>query len=80
MIEKRRQGFDAWLSRYKIKSTILLATGVWMMIDAYQWSTAFAASSFRTGAEIALIIAAIQGVATLYVGWVFKIYMENRNL
>lgn len=70
---------DKWISRYKIKTTILLATGIWIMIDSYLWSTQFASTSLRPGLEIAAIIAAVQGLATFYVGWVFKIYMEHKT-
>lgn len=70
---------DKWISRYKIKTSVLLVTGVWLMVDSYLWATEFAVSSVRPGVEIAAIIAAVQGLATFYVGWIFKIYMEHRN-
>lgn len=69
---------DQWMKRYRVRSTILLATGIWMMIDAYKWGTNFASSSTRSGVEIAAIIAAVQGIATFYAGWAFKIYSESK--
>jgi len=56
----------------------MMGTGIWMSIHSYLWATEFANLSIRPGVEIAVIIAAVQGIATFYTAWVFKVYCENK--
>lgn len=72
--------FDKWLTRYKITTRVLLGTGLWMNIDAYQWSKTFAASSTLDGVATVGIIVAVQGLATSFIVLVYKIYQENKTL
>lgn len=78
MTEERRKDFESWMSKYKIRSTAILGTGIWMSIHSYLWAAEFAASSILSGVETASIIVAVQGLATFYTGWVFKTYMDGR--
>lgn len=72
--------FDQWLNRYRVRSTIVLSVAIWMLIDAAKWGMWFAAGNPRDGVEIAAIITAVTGPATLLAGWAFKIFQENKQI
>ena len=62
---------DKGLTKYQITTRTLRISGLWMNLHAYLWSTGFADSSSRSGAEIAAIIAVVQGIAASYVVLVY---------
>lgn len=71
-------GFDQWLKRYRVRSTLILSVAMWMLIDAARWGMWFAVGNPRSGVEVAAILAAIQTPATVFAGWAFKIYSETK--
>ncbi len=73
------QKIEEVLERHHIRSMILIALAMYMLIDVARWGMLFAASSKLPGLETAAIIAAAQVPATFFAGWVFKIYAENRT-
>lgn len=75
---KKPWDLAAWITKYKIRTSLMLGIGVWMMIDAAKWSMHYALTSSLPGAEIALIIASVQVPATTFIGWAYKLYIENR--
>lgn len=80
MTEQRRVGdFQAWMTKHRIRSTVILMTGMWMSIDSYLWAKGYADSSTRTGVETAAIIAAVQGIATSFTAWAFSTYSKNKT-
>ena len=72
------EGFESWMTKHRVRSTAMLGIGLWMSVDSYLWAKGYAASSTRNGVEIAGIIAAVQGLATFFTGWAFKVYCENK--
>lgn len=80
MTDQCRKGdFESWMTKHRIRSTMILLAGMWMSIDAYQWAKEFASSSIRPGVEIAGIILAVQGIATSFTVWAFGIYSRNKT-
>jgi len=73
------QKIEEVLERHHVRATILMALAMYMLMDVARWGMLFAASSKLAGLETAAIIAAAQAPATLFAGWVFKIYAENRT-
>ena len=71
---------DMWLRRYRIRSTLIVGIATWMMIRVAEWSMLFAATSTRSGVEIAAILAAVQVPATLYAGYAFKIFQTTKSI
>lgn len=67
------------LDRHHIRATVLMGLAMYMLMDVARWGMLFAVSSKLTGLETAAIIAAAQAPATLFAGWVFKIYAENKS-
>ena len=70
---------DQWLSRLRIRSTIMLVVSSMMLWRVSEWGMTFAASCVKTGVEVAAIIAAVQVPATFYAGWVFKMYQDGKQ-
>lgn len=73
-------GFDQWLKRYRVRSTLVLSIAIWMLIDAARWGMWFAVGNERSGVEIAAILVAIQAPATAFATWAFKIFQDSRPL
>ena len=71
---------STWLNRHRVRSTLVLTVAMWMLIDAAKWSMWFASGNPRDGLEIAAIITAVSGPATLLAGWAFKVFQENKNI
>lgn len=69
-----------WLNDYRVRSTLILSIAMWMLIDAARWGMWFATDNERNGLEIAAILAAIQTPASVFAGWAFKIFQENKQL
>lgn len=76
MTERREQGLEAWLNRNHIKSTSVLLTSVAMLIWVTWWSMKYANSSVQSGADVALVIAAVQVPASFYAKWAFETYKD----
>ena len=71
------KGVEQWIDRnHSTMAWIILMTALAMLLRVTEWSLAFAASSVRTGVEIASITAAVQVPATYYAGWAFKTFAE----
>ena len=66
------------LDRHHVRSTIVLGIASWMTIELQNWSYQFAATSTRSGVEIAAILAAVGIPATAYAGFAFKWWLENK--
>lgn len=80
MTEERRTGdFQAWMTKHRVRSTLILATGMWMSIDSYQWAKGFAVSSTLTWEGTVAIIVAVQGIATSFTAWAFNTYSKNKT-
>ena len=74
----RRTGdFTAWMKRHNVLSLITNASALLMLNRVSEWGMAYANSSTKSGAEIALVIAAVGVPATSFAGWVYKTYKEN---
>ena len=58
---------------------VVLGIAVWLTWRASEWAMAYADQSNETGAEIALIVAAVTGPITVFCGYVFKAYIEGRQ-
>lgn len=56
-----------------------LAASVYLLYEVSRWATEFADMSDRTGAEIALIVTAATGPATLLAGYAFKLYVASKQ-
>lgn len=69
---------DDWMRRYRVRSTVMMLAGIAMLIWVTAWGMSFADTSPRSGAEIALITAAIQVPATYYAAFAFRIYSETK--
>lgn len=70
---------DLWLSRIRIRSTLMLIVSGLMLWRVSEWGMSFAGSCLKNGAEVAAIIAAVGVPATFYAGWVFKMYQEGKK-
>jgi membrane protein YdbS with pleckstrin-like domain len=76
MTERRQLGIEAWLSRNHAKSTAVLVSAITMLWWVTHWSMHYAASSALTGADVAMVIAAVQIPASLYAKWAFETYKD----
>jgi hypothetical protein len=61
-----------------VRSGVLYVT-VWMTWLAFDWAALFATTTEKTGAEVALIIAAVTAPISLLQGAVFKVYSDSRS-
>jgi hypothetical protein len=60
-----------------VRSFVLYVT-VWMTWLAFDWAAVFATTTDKTGADVALIIAAVTAPISVLQGFVFKVYSESR--
>lgn len=60
-----------------VRSFVLYIT-VWMTWEAFNWAAVFATTTEKTGADVALIIAAVTAPISVLQGFVFKVYSESR--
>lgn len=61
-----------------VRSFVLYVT-VWMTWLAFDWAAIFATTTDKTGADVALIIAAVTAPISLLQGFVFKTYTESKK-
>lgn len=80
MIGRFLDRFLAYVDRRHFVSVraFTLAATVYLLFEVSRWATAFAAVSDKTGTEIALIITAATGPATLLAGHVLKWYVQSK--
>ncbi len=56
-----------------------LGISVWLVWDGTRWAQKYAElHADKPGAEIALTITAVTGLTTLLMGYLFKVYTEDR--
>lgn len=72
--------FLAWADTRNFVSvrSFTLASSIYLLYEVSRWATAFADASARTGAEIAMIVAAATAPATLLAGYAFKLYIDSK--
>jgi hypothetical protein len=75
MIER----FWDWVDQRSIVRRIVLFLTVWMTWRAFQWAAVFAASTPKSGMEVAAIIAAVTAPITYLQSAAFKTYSEGRK-
>ena len=73
-------GVEAWLTRYRIRSTVILTISIIQMRWVTWWSTVFAATSHLPGTDIALVIAAVQVPVTLLFNSVYSTFIKANPL
>lgn len=61
-----------------VRSGVLYVT-VWMTWKAFVWAAVFATTTSKTGADVALIIAAVTAPISLLQAAVFKVYADSRS-
>jgi hypothetical protein len=61
-----------------VRSFVLYVT-VWMTWKAFVWAAVFATTTTKTGADVALIIAAVTAPISVLQGFVFKTYVDSRG-
>lgn len=71
---------ELWLTRHRIRSTVILTISIIQMIWVTWWSTVFAATSALPGADIALVIAAVQVPVTLLFNSVYSTFIKANPL
>ncbi|MFZ4537162.1 hypothetical protein [Propionivibrio sp.] len=71
---------ESWLNRHRVRSTSIVSIAMWMLVDCQLWAKQFAMGNPRDGLEIAAIIVAVTGPATLLAGWAFKIMQESKHI
>lgn len=71
-------GFFALLDKYAIGRRLTLYMTLYATADSYLWAKNFAATSSRSGIEVAAIIAAVLTTVTALQGWVFRLYNEAK--
>lgn len=70
---------DKTLQRLRLRSTSMLIIAVVMLWRVSEWGMSFSSISDKSGVDIAAIIAAVQIPATLYAGFVFKLYQDGKK-
>ena len=70
---------DQILQRIRFRSTVMLIVAVDMLWRVSEWGMDFASICNKTGADIAMITAAVQVPATFFAGFVFKLYQEGKR-
>ena len=76
MNERRIGGIEAWMNRNHVRSTTVLWSSVAMLIWVTWWSMRYANSSYDSGADVALVIAAVQVPASFYAKWAFETFKD----
>ncbi len=76
MTERRQGGIEAWMNRNHVRSTSVLMTSVGMLMWVTWWSMKYANSNGGTGADVALVIAAVQVPASFYAKWAFETFKD----
>lgn len=70
---------DVLMNKYRIVRVGMIASSGWLIWAVTDWAFNFAATSARSGMEVAAIIAAVAAPATAYGGWVFSAYAASRS-
>ncbi|MDX9956432.1 MAG: hypothetical protein RBT75_20215 [Anaerolineae bacterium] len=65
------------LDRVGAARPIVLGVTLWLTYSAYTWATGFAELSQRSGAEIALIVAAATAPIIALQAFTFKMYLDS---
>lgn len=71
---------DAFLRKYRIRSTTVLSLSLIMLWRVSEWGMMFARTSNLNGMEIAAILAAVQVPATCLAGYAFKIFQTTKSI
>jgi len=71
--------FHDWLDSRTVVRRAILAGSCYLVYDAYAWSKRFAETYSGDGTQIALIIAAVTGPATILLKFVMDSYSQARK-
>lgn len=71
--------FWSWVDNRSIVRRIVLFAMLWMTWSAFTWAAMFAATSDKSGTDVAAIIAAVTAPISLLQGYVFQVYAKGRN-
>ena len=76
MTERRQTGWEAWIERNHLWPRAVVLTAIGMLVWVTNWSIQYANSKTGAGADVALVIAAVQVPASFYAKWAFETYKD----
>jgi len=76
MMERRQSAWEAWIDRNHLWPRAVVVTAVGMLLWVLHWSFQYANSRTGAGADVALVIAAVQVPASFYAKWAFETYKD----
>lgn len=76
MNDRRQESWGEWIDRNHLWPRAVVATAIGMLGWVTWWSTLYANSKTVAGADVALVIAAVQVPASFYAKWAFETYKD----
>lgn len=71
-------GILDFIDKRQIVRRVMTLGCFWMMVDCYIWAKGYAEAPGRTGAELAMVLAAILTPVTALQGFLFRVYNDGR--
>lgn len=71
--------FWDWVDDRGVVRRGVLGVTLYLTWHSYHWASAFAVDSSRSGADIAMIIAAVLAPITVLQGHAFRAYIDSRS-
>ena len=68
------------MDKYGIVRRTVLVIAIWMTWNVSVWAMSYVMTSSRPGLDLAAIIAAVTAPVTMFATYVFKAYLESRDL
>ena len=76
MTERRQTGCEAWIERNHLWPRAVVLTAIGMLVWVTNWSIQYVNSKTGAGADVALVLAAVQVPASFYAKWAFETYKD----
>ena len=67
------------IDQRRVVRRVQVAVLLWMLVDCYLWARSFAERSGLSGAELALVVGAVNWPITALMGIVYKLYEAARQ-
>jgi len=75
-MDRRSETWGEWIDRNHLWPRAVVLTAIGMLVWVTAWSIQYASSKNLAGADVALVIAAVQVPASFYAKWAFETYKD----
>lgn len=77
-VRRLLEGMLDVIDQRRVVRRIQVGVLLWMLVDCYLWARGYAESSKLTGAELALVVGAVNWPITALMGFIYKQYEASR--